>query len=205
MEPEPPSVESLVIAFQQGDAKALDHLVQRLRAPLLRLATWVLRDPIAAEDVFVDAMVRLLAVVSGFEEPQKFDAYARRTVRNAAVDTIRRRSDRDSLRSLRDTDRLARAQHKSPGGFVEGVAGSRPGPEQELLNGERRARVRAAMDSLREPGRTVVRLFYEEDRSYDQIAEQLDVSTATVKRQLAAARHVLAARLRGLEGERLVS
>lgn len=205
MDESPASVESLVLAFQKGDESAMDRLVECLRGPLLRIATWIVRDPIAAEDVFIESMARLLTLISDFDTPAKFDAYARRTVRNAAVDTIRRRSSRDSLRSLRDTDRAARARRKEPGTFVEGMPGSRPSPEQSLIRNERRDQVRAAVLSLNEPRKTIVQLFYEEERSYEEIAEQLEVSPATVKRHLAAARQLLAVRLRGLEGDRLVS
>ena len=205
MDESPSSVESLVLAFQKGDASAMDRLVERLRGPLLRIATWIVRDPIAAEDVFIESMERLLLLITDFDTPAKFDAYARRTVRNAAVDTIRRRSSRDSLRSLRDTDRVARARRKEPGSFVEGMPGSRPNPEQNLIMNERRDKVRAAVLALVEPRKTIVQLFYEEYRSYDEIAEKLEISPATVKRHLAAARQLLAVRLRGLEGDRLVS
>ena len=201
----PASVESLVLAFQGGDESAMDRLVERLRAPLLRIATWIVRDPVAAEDIFSESMARLLTLLSDFDTPAKFDAYAKRTVRNAAVDTIRRRSDRDSLRSLRDTDRIARARRKEPGTFVEGMPGTRPGPEQTLIMNERRRQVQAAVSGLREPGRTMVEMFYREERSYDDIAEQLDVSPATVKRHLAVARQLLAVRLQGMEEGRRVS
>ncbi len=199
------SVESLVLAFQEGDNSALDRIVERMRGPLLRMATWILRDPVTAEDVFIDAMTRLVTLLPDFDKPANFNSYARRTVRNAAVDTIRRRADRDSLRSLQDTDRRARARSKDPGTFVEGVPGTRPNPEQAALMAERRDMVRDAMADLKEPRRTIVELFYRDDRSYDEIAEQLGMSSATVKRHLAASRQLLAVRLRSLEGVRLVS
>jgi len=199
------NVETLVLAFQQGDDSALNRIVEHMRGPLLRIATWIVRDPIAAEDVFIDAMTRLLTLLPDFEQPANFNAYARRSVRNAAVDTIRRRADRDSLRSLRDTDRMARARSKEPGNFVEGMPGSRPDPEQAAIMAERRDKVLEAVSSLKEPRKTIVELFYQQERSYEEIAEQLETSPATVKRHLAAARQLLALRLRSLEGERLVS
>jgi len=203
MDESPASVESLVLAFQKGDESAMDRLVERMRGPLLRIATWVVRDPVTAEDIFIDSMARLLTLLADFDTPSKFDAYAKRTVRNAAVDTIRRRSDRDSIRSLRDTDRIARARRKEPGTFVEGMPGTRPSPEQSLIMKERRNNVRVAVSELKEPRKTIVELFYDEERTYDEIAEQLGLSPATVKRHLAAARQVLAGRLRGMEGDRL--
>jgi DNA-directed RNA polymerase specialized sigma24 family protein len=48
-------------------------------------------------------------------------------------------------------------------------------------------------------------MFYNQDRTYTEIAEALDVSLATVKRHLGAARLLLAARLRDLHKEDYVA
>ncbi len=198
MDESPGSVESLVVAYQGGDERAMERLVENMRSPLLRIANWIVRDPVAAEDIFIDSMSRLLSMLSEFDTPSKFEAYAKRTVRNAAVDTVRRRSARDSRRSLRDTDQMARARSKEPGTVVEALPGTRPGPEKRLLMSERQAQVQEAIAALREPRRTIVELFYRHDRSYDEIAVQLGISPATVKRHLSAARQLLAVRLRGI-------
>ena len=48
--------------------------------------------------------------------------------------------------------------------------------------------VRALLDQLPQRQREVARLFYVDDRSVDDIARQLDVSSGTVKSYLAEAR-----------------
>jgi len=199
MEDSRATVEDLVVAHQAGDAGALDRLVRCVQPRLLRLATSILRDPIAAEDAFVAAMAGVLPRARHFETPVAFEAYMRRAVRNAAVDAYRRRSDRDSRRALIDTDRMKRRAAEGFDDVVERLPSALPDPEQALLRARRHALLREAVVSLREPGRTTIRLFYEDDMTYDEIAAKIGVSSATVKRQLGAARLLLAARMRAAE------
>jgi len=193
-----PSVTELVVAHQQGDPRALERIVRRVQAPLIRLANHVLRDPVAAEDVFIEAMARVLPRAIDFETPEAFEAYMRRAVRNAAVDACRRKSDRDARRALVDTDRMRR-RDVDEDAVVERLPSSIPDPEQAVLAAQRRRLLLEAVESLKEPGRTTIRLFYEEDMTYDQIAASIGVSAATVKRHLGAARLVLAARMEARE------
>ena len=86
MEENHSSIESLVRRVQTGEHGSLAELVRRLERPLMGLANRILCDPIAAEDVFIESMTRLLPLVAGFGEPDRFGAYARRAVRNQAVD-----------------------------------------------------------------------------------------------------------------------
>ena len=161
------------------------------------LANRILCDPIAAEDVFIESMTRLLPLVAGFGEPDRFGAYARRAVRNQAVDCLRSRSYRDARRALRDTDRLVHGESEVHP--VDRIPAAIQSPETQLLKEERRKMVHEAVEGLQEPRRTVVRLFYEADKTYTEIAEELGISDSSVKRHLGAARVVLAARLRKIE------
>ncbi len=117
------------------------------------------------------------------------------------MDRVRSRSFRDSRRALRDTDSLDRQRPEDSTHPAELLPDSGGGAEQDLVACERRRSVREAVDSLGEPRRTVVSMFYSQDRSYSEIAEALGVSPTTVKRHLGAARLVLASRLRALHKE----
>ena len=186
---------AIIEAYQAGDVLALDEVVRRLRAPLLRLAACVLRDPVAAEDAFIESMTRLLPTLRTFDNPEKFFAYARRTVRNHCVDLLRNRTERDARRALEDTGRAA-ARRQRPGSWVEGEPGRGRSPEQALLQAEQARMLREAVDSLGEPDRSVVDLTYRDGLTHRQVAEQLGLSPSAVKRTLGQARVRLARRLR---------
>ena len=188
-------IEELVLRCQSGEPRAFDELVRAIEPSLLRLATVVLGDPVAAEDAFIEAMARVLPRI-GDVHSAAFHTYSRRAVRNAAVDLRRSRSYRDSRRALETTARIEAAGPLSAGPLTERVADDGPDPETSFIRAERNDRLRLAVEALREPRRSVVKLRYQEGFSYSEIAEKLDLSESTVKRHLGAARLILASRLR---------
>lgn len=188
-------IEDLVVACQNGEPGAFDRLVRFIEQPLLRLASAILSDPVAAEDAFVEAMARVLPRIGELESPRAFSTYARRAVRNAAVDLRRSRSRRDARRALVHSEQLRRSRPDDPTPAAERLPASDPSPERSLLLAEEHERLNGAVEELKEPGRSMVRLTYRDGLTYAEVAARLGLSTTTVKRQLAAARVALAARL----------
>ena len=162
-------------------------------------ASSVVGDPRTAEDVFIQAMTRALAHIHDIEEPAAFFTYAWCAVRSVALDSIRSRNERDSWRALRDTRDLEAAARGVTGSLVDRLVAHTPDPEAELIATERRRMVRREVDRLSEPGRTLVRLYFEAGCTLDQIAEATHMSRRSAIRKVGAARVLLAARLRGLE------
>jgi RNA polymerase sigma-70 factor, ECF subfamily len=194
-------VTDAVRRHQRGDPAALADLVALLKGPMLRMASWILADPTTAEDAFIDAMSHVLREVADFGEPDRFGAYARRAVRNRCVDVARSRSSRDARRALRDTANLSRSV-SGDGPYVERLPSPEPGPEADLLAAEERRRVGSQVEQLKEPGRTIIRLFYAEGLTYQQIGERLDLSEGVIKKTLGRCRLLLATRLREEEDKR---
>jgi len=190
-------IADLVRAHQAGDAAALELLVRTIQGPLLGIATTVTRNPVDAEDVFIEAMSRLLPMLTDFATPESFGRYARRSVRNGAVDLLRSRSHRDSRIALRDTASLTRKNDPRPP--IDRLPSGESNPEGSLIRAERARTVREAVGALKEPRQTIIRLFYEDGLTYAEIGLRLDLSDTTVKRHLGAARSLLAARLAGQE------
>ena len=188
-----------------GNVSDLGRFVRDVQGPLLNLAHRIVVDPIEAEDVVIEVLARLIPRIAEFETTGHFVGYARTCVRNQAVDRVRSRSFRDARRALRDTDSLDRQRPDDSTHPAELLPDQGGGAEQKLVASQRRKSVREAVDSLGEPRRTVVSMFYNQDRTYTEIAEALDVSLATVKRHLGAARLLLAARLRDLQREDYVA
>jgi RNA polymerase sigma-70 factor (ECF subfamily) len=188
-----------------GNISDLGRFVRDVQGPLLNLAHRILGDPIEAEDVVIEVLARLIPRIDEFDTTGHFVGYARACVRNQAVDRVRSRSFRDARRALRDTDSLDRQRPDDSTHPAELLPDEVSGAEQQLVASQLRKSVREAVDSLGEPRRTVVSMFYNQDRTYTEIAEALDVSLATVKRHLGAARLLLAARLRDLHREDYVA
>jgi RNA polymerase sigma-70 factor (ECF subfamily) len=195
-------IAALVVAHQAGDRTALSSLVNELQPMLTREARRILRDGAEAEDAFIVAIERVIHRLDTFEDPTCFLAYARRAVKNAAVDIVRSRQQRDSMRALKDTRTLESSRPPGAGPFLEGILGKDPGPENNVGTARRSSRIRQAVDRLKEPRRTAVALYYFQGWTLDEIGVRLGLSTPGAKRLLGSARVILGSRLHSLEADR---
>jgi len=147
-------------------------------------ARWLTRDPVAAQDVAQEAMLRALRYFHAFrgEAPRP---WLLRIVRNTWTDMRAKSGAND--RPLEE---------------IEDRAAEGPDPEQSALAGDRRRHVAAALAALPAEAREILVLREVEDCSYKHIAAVLDLPIGTVMSRLARAREKLAVELRGRLGRR---
>ncbi|WP_439613010.1 sigma-70 family RNA polymerase sigma factor [Reyranella sp.] len=145
-------------------------------------ARWLTRDPVAAQDLAQESMLRALRYFHAFRG-EEARPWLLRIVRNTWVDSV---SDKGM-----DPLPLEAAAERA----VDG-----PDPEQSALAGDRRRHVAAALAALPVDVREVLVLREIEDLSYKQIAAVLDLPVGTVMSRLARAREKLAVELRGRLG-----
>lgn len=81
----------LVSAAKAGDGDAFMDLVQIETPDAFRLSLAILRHPFDAEDVLQEAFVRAWREIPGLRDVDRWRAWFRRIVVNAAIDTARRK------------------------------------------------------------------------------------------------------------------
>jgi len=187
-----------VTAYLAGDSNALHDLVDLLRPVLMGPALGILRDPAAAEDVFVETLTEVVRRLPTLREPRAVISYARRTARSRAVDHLRKRDRRDSHLALLGTSDLAAREPDRSTLPIERIAAF-TSPESRALSAERVASIHEHIDRLPEPGRGLLRAVLLEGQPLPDVAERLGLSTSTAYRALRRARALLAARLSGVE------
>jgi RNA polymerase sigma factor (sigma-70 family) len=164
--------------------------VERFRAVMLPhldaaygFARYLTRDPIEAQDVAQEAMLRALRYFHAFRgDPAR--PWLLRIVRNTWID----------MRGKRGNDQPLEA--------AETLAADEPDPEQSALAGDRRRQIAGALAALPAEMREILVLREIQDLPYKQIATVLDLPIGTVMSRLARAREKLAAELRGRLGRR---
>jgi len=162
---------ALLDRLHASDPSALDRLLKAHWAALVRYAVRLLRDHDAAQDLVQETFVRL------WERREQIEggslrAYCYRVLHNLVVDELRRRRFR-SLWSLRF--------HAEAGGSSEEAA------ELDLVADGREVAVSRAIDALPARRRQTFILAHLHGLSYHEIAVIMEVSSATVKHQVAAA------------------
>jgi len=167
----------LVERIGRGDAAATRLLVAAKLPRVLGLATRVLHDPAAAEDVAQEAFVRVWRTARRWRPgAARFDTWLHTVVLNLCRDRLRRR---------RDVTVDA----------VPEVADQTPGAEAALIEAERDQGVAAAISSLPERQRDAILLVHYQDLSGAEAAAILGVSIEALESLLARGRRTLRTRL----------
>lgn len=135
---------------------------------MYRLAYSIMRNEDDAAEVVSEAIFRAYKNLNSFRNLASFKTWMLKIVHNTAVETVRKNS-----RSVLADD------------FSEESFGKHE--EDTAL----KMTLREAVESLKNPYRTVVVLFYYENLSTAQIARITDASGAAVKQQLSRARKML--------------
>jgi RNA polymerase sigma-70 factor (ECF subfamily) len=172
-----PDDAQLVTRAQAGRLDAFEELVRRYRQPIYQVALRMLGDAADAEDATQDAFVQAWRNLAGFRADAAFSTWMYRIVMNRCLNVLRSRRRTEPLPVGREApasrpDRIAEARWE-----VEDLklAIARLSPEQR------------APFVLREL----------EGRSYQEIAEVLELSVPAVKSRLHRARLEVLAAMRG--------
>jgi len=165
----------LIRLAQGGDPDAFRRLVERHGSRAYALALRIVRSASDAEEVAQDALVRAWRSLPRFRGDARFSSWLYRIV-------VRRAFDRAAVLKGR------RGREASAEG-IESVAaeGSSPDPEAR----ERALRLEKLVARLPEVPRTVVTLYYYQDRSVAEVARILQMPENTVKTHLSRARAAL--------------
>jgi RNA polymerase sigma-70 factor (ECF subfamily) len=167
----------LIERVKRGDSIAYDALVRRHLARAFTIAYRVVGNRDDAEDVVQDAFIRALRYIRGFDERQAFAPWLNRLVVNTALDARRRRAREATEPERRDTASPAVSPHLA------------------LERQEVRDRFALALAALPPRQRLIITRFEVDGLSTAEIAEELGITTETVRWHLHQARRALRAPL----------
>lgn len=167
----------LIERVGRGDAAATRLLVAAKLPRVLALATRMLRDSSAAEDVAQETFVRAWKMAPTWQPGRaRFDTWLHTVALNLCRDRLRRRRE-----TMDDT--------------VPEMADPAPSAEAMLLESERGRQVAEAIDVLPERQREAILLVHYQDLSGAEAAAALEISVEALESLLARGRRALRARL----------
>lgn len=178
------SDEELLARFRQGDTLAFGDLVRRFQRELYSYLRRYLANETLAEDVFQNTFVQVFQKAGQFEAGRKVRPWLYAIATHQAIDSLRRQNRRAAV----SLDQLAGGRDEAePGTWAETLAAEVPEPLAELELGERRERVREAIEELPEHLKLTLILAYYQELKYREIADILGIPVGTVKSRLHAA------------------
>ena len=175
----------------QGEERAYRELINRYRRQVYSLALRMLRGAEDAEDLTQETFVRMFRALERYDASRPFGAWIITIASRLCIDHLRRRrlSPISMFRRDAASDEEYVIEAEDPG----------PGPEVQTVHEEEERRASELIDSLPEHYRIVVMLRHQQDLSYEEIAEVLELPLGTVKARIHRAREILKRRLEGRE------
>ncbi len=172
-----PADDEIISLLGAGRAEeAFERLVPAYRRRVFGLACSLLRDRAGAEDVAQEVFVKLWRALPRYDGRARLSTWIYAITRNAAISAMRARR-----RSVSMSDPAVFAEVESLG--------------PAAAAGEDDAALWRQVDALPEKQRQAVILYYQDERTVDEVAEMMGLPVNTAKTHLHRARAGLATAL----------
>ena len=183
-----PSLVLLVEQAAGGDREALSALYEETSARVFGLASRILRDQSAAEDVVIDVYMQLHRGTARYDAVRGHPlAWLMMLTRSRAIDRLRADA--------------SRRRFETPAEVATLPASLESGPEEWTEAGQLRRAVSRALGKLSPEQRQLISLAYYGGFSQSEIAEKLGLPLGTVKTRIRAGMSVLRAQLQDRSAE----
>ena len=160
----------LLNRYLTGDRSAISELIGRHSQRVRRYIGMMVKDDDIADDIFQETFIKAVKVIDegGYTDNGKFLSWVLRIAHNRVLDHFRRVK---SQRTINEAD--AGYDILGTSRLVE------PTAEQSMISTEQAEQIRRLIGELPEEQQEVVRLRYYSKLSFQEIAEETDVSINT--------------------------
>jgi RNA polymerase sigma-70 factor (ECF subfamily) len=180
---------ALIRRCLDGDPRACRDLVRRFERPVFTVLSRVVRRREDAEDLTQETFVKAFRALDRFDLERPFAPWLFTIASRLAIDHLRRQRMR-----------MVSLTVAEPGSHEErtlDVEDPGPLPDEIVSDAQEESRTAALIAGLPEHYRIVVVLRHQQDLSYEEIAEALQLPLGTVKARIHRARALLKDRLQG--------
>ncbi|WP_281257748.1 RNA polymerase sigma factor [Paenibacillus donghaensis] len=160
-----------------GHQEAFGHLVTRYQGMVYRVCYKITGEAESAKDMAQEVFIKAYKALPAFRGQSTFSTWLYRIAYRTCLDW-KRANDREW-------------KHRSTSDYTENDWVTMQTPEQVALHKEASLELDENVNSLAEPYRSVVQLYYFQRHSYQEIADQKGVSVKTVESQLYRARQMM--------------
>ena len=164
------SDRALLNNYLSGDRSAISELIERHSQRVRNYIGMMVKDNDTADDIFQETFIKAVKVIDEgrYVDSGKFLSWVLRIAHNRVLDHFRR-------------EKASKQVNESEAGYdmIGTMRFSEPTAEDEMVQGEVEQTIRNLIDSLPEEQQEVVRLRYYSKLSFQEIAEQTEVSINT--------------------------
>ncbi|MFZ4102062.1 MAG: RNA polymerase sigma factor [Sphingobacterium thalpophilum] len=173
----------LVLRAKDGDQKAYTALMQRYTDSVYFLALKIVNNKDDAMDLTVETFAKAFENIEKYKPDFAFSTWIFKIATNNCIDFVRKKRLKVvSLQSLTEENRDERQFY---------MISNTLNPEETSIKKEESENLKNILEHLPQRYRTLIILKYYDEKSYEEISQQLDLPLGTVKAQLSRARELM--------------
>ncbi|MFY4774995.1 RNA polymerase sigma factor [Metabacillus sp. RGM 3146] len=159
-----------------GQINAFSLLVDRYQDMVYRVCLKMVKDQKYAEDVTQEVFIKAYETLPSFRGDAEFSTWLYKMTVHKCLDWQRahKRGKEDSTQHEISSENI---EHRTP--------------EQWVISNEEKDALLEIVNHLKEPYKTIVKLYYLDELSYHEIMEQTGVPVKTIESQLYRARKIM--------------
>ncbi|MBN1543685.1 sigma-70 family RNA polymerase sigma factor [candidate division KSB1 bacterium] len=184
-----PTNSDLIQKALNGDQQAYKEIVGRFYGKIFGLVLRMVKDRQEAEDLTQETFIKAFNSLGTFNSDYAFSTWLYKIAANNCIDHFRKRRLKtfplDNPITIKDNE----VQREYPDH-------QEPEPDNHLISKERKNMIEGAIHSLPAKYRHVIILRHTQEKSYEEIAEELNLPLGTVKVRIFRAREMLKKTLR---------
>ncbi|MCH1552330.1 MAG: sigma-70 family RNA polymerase sigma factor [Balneolaceae bacterium] len=171
-----------VVLAVKGDEKAYSELTQKYQKPLYFHVRKMIRNPDFAEDLVQDIFLKAFKSLKNYKNDYALSTWLYRIATNHTIDYLRKKKlETLSIHADESDDTHATIQLADEDSFTD----------EPMIKRERKNKVHEAIDQLPEKYKEVILKRHIEEKSYQEISEEMDIPLGTVKAHIFRARELL--------------
>ena len=182
----------LIAAALSGDQEAYARLLRKYHDSISSLIYRMLNRQQDVEDLTQEAFIKAFNALDSFNDEFAFSTWLYKIATNNCIDYLRKRK--------LDTFSIDKPLQGSDGEYQFEIPDHSYLPDQGLIDRQQKMTIQEAIDSLPDKYRKVIFMRHVEEKSYEDIADELHLPLGTVKAHIFRAREMLNKFLRGKVG-----
>ncbi len=165
--------KELLLAIKDGDEAAFSELYDSYKEPAFRFCNSIIKDVEESKNLIQEVFIKIWDRRSGINPELNFNSYLFTIIRNRVYDYLKEVKKNEFIKE-RYWYNIVEHQETDTD-----------------LKEERITHIKTAIGGLTEKRRQILQLNYEEGKSYEEIANLMNISKNTVKNQLVKTKQII--------------
>lgn len=183
-----PSVSSqqdrtLVELALEGDQQAYQKLMEKYSGALTRHVQKMVRRQGEVDDLVQECFIKAFSALKSYSAEYAFSTWLYKIATNHTIDFLRKRKLKTMSIDAPISTKDGEIEFELPDASYR--------PDRHIVEDERKMLIQAAIEHLPEKYHRVIMMRHQQEKSYEEIAQELDLPLGTVKAHIFRARALL--------------